>query len=107
MEAFQIIPILSLALYFVYLVWYYALPMLFLRILLFYGHLRYRGSFISFRNGQITVEYRRNGKVHTLVRPLDVDPTSRFLAMDVCAEFRKVLRDIRRGAAEETEEHSE
>ena len=94
---FQLIPILTLVMYFFYMTYYYAVPMFILKILLFYGHIRYRGSFITFRGGKITVECRKDGKLTVYERPLDVDPSSRFLAMNVCSEFRTLLRDIRKG----------
>ena len=94
---FQLIPILTLVMYFFYMTYYYAVPMFILKILLFYGHIRWRGSFITFRGGKITVECRKDGKLTVYERPLDVDPSSRFLAMNVCSEFRGLLRDIRKG----------
>ena len=103
---FQIIPILSLIMYFLYMTYYYAVPMFILKILLFYGHIRYRGSFITFRGGKITVECRKGGKEMVYERPLDMDPTSRHLAMDVCTEFRGLLREIRKGSAETGEPDS-
>ena len=60
---FQLIPILTLVMYFFYMTYYYAVPMFILKILLFYGHIRYRGSFITFRGGKITVECRKDGKL--------------------------------------------
>ena len=93
----QLIPILTLVMYFFYMTYYYAVPMFILKILLFYGHIRYRGSFITFRGGKITVECQKDGKLTVYERPLDVDPSSRFLAMNVCSEFRTMLRDIRKG----------
>ena len=96
----QIIPILTLVMYMFYMTWYYALPMFLLKLLLFYGHIRWRGCFISFRDGKITVEHRKDGKLTVYERPLDVDPASRHMAMDVCAEFRSMLREIRKGTAE-------
>ncbi len=41
----QIIPILGLVMYMFYMTYFYAFPMFILKILLFYGHVRYRGSF--------------------------------------------------------------
>ena len=102
----QIIPILTLVMYFFYMTYYYAVPMFILKLLLFYGHIRYRGSFISFRDGKITVECRKNGKLTVYEHPLDLDPTSRHLAMNVCGEFRGLLREIRKGSAKTGEQEA-
>ena len=102
----QIIPLLSLVMYMFYMTYYYAFPMFILKILLFYGHIRYRGSFITFRGGKITVECKKDGKLTVYERPLDVDPLSRHLAMDVCSEFRDLLREIRKGVAVTAEQES-
>ena len=102
----QIIPILGLVMYMFYMTYFYAFPMFILKILLFYGHIRYRGCFITFRGGKITVECRKDGKLCTYERPLDVDPLSRHMPMDVCSEFRGLLREIRKGAAVTAEQES-
>ena len=65
----QIIPILGLVMYMFYMTYFYAFPMFILKILLFYGHIRYRGSFITFRGGKITVECKRDGKPVAVLRP--------------------------------------
>ena len=72
----QIIPILGLVMYMFYMTYFYAFPMFILKILLFYGHIRYRGSFITFRGGKITVECKRDGKpvVYEIPRPASRDP---------------------------------
>ena len=102
----QIIPILGLVMYMFYMTYFYAVPMLILKILMFYGHIRYRGSFITFRGGKITVECRKDGKLCTYERPLDVDPLSRHMPMDVCSEFRGLLREIRKGSAVTAEQEA-
>ena len=94
----QIIPILGLVMYMFYMTYFYAFPMFILKILLFYGHIRYRGSFITFRGGKITVECRKEGKLTVYERPLEVDPLSRHMVMDVSSEFRDLLHEIRKGA---------
>jgi hypothetical protein len=102
----QIIPILGLVMYMFYMTYFYAFPMLILKILLFYGHIRYRGSFITFRGGKIIVECRRDGKPVVYERPLEVDPLSRYMPMDVCNEFRGLLREIRKGSAVTVEQEA-
>ena len=75
----QIIPILGLVMYMFYMTYFYAFPMFILKILLFYGHIRYRGSFITL---------------------------SRHMPMDVCNEFRDLLREIRKGSAVTAEQEA-
>ena len=94
MDYFQIIPLLALTAYFFYLTYYYAAPMFFLKVLLFYAHIRYRGVEIRFEDAKIVVKMPEEEK--SLERPLEIDPTSRFFAMTVFTEFKGLLRDIRK-----------
>ena len=100
MDVFQMIPILALTVYIIYLSYYYAAPMFCLKVLLFYAHIRYREIDIRFTGGKITVTL---GEA-VYQRELDMDPTSRFFASAVCTEFRRMLREIRKGAPVESEE---
>ena len=95
MDSWQLIPLLSLAAYFIYLTYYYAAPMFGLKVLLFYAHIRYRGAEIRFRDERITMNYAVGGQERMIVRRLETDPTSRFFAMTVCSEFRGMLREAR------------
>ena len=91
MDYLQIIPLLSLVMYFFYLTYYYAAPMFCLKVLLFYAHIRYRDIDIRFTGGRITVKTQER----EYERPIEVDPTSRFFAATVLEEFKGLLRDIR------------
>ena len=99
----QIIPLLALTAYFFYLTYYYAAPMFWLKVLLFWSHIRYRGAEIRFSDGKITIKLENDGKERVLERTLDADPTSRFFAMEVCREYREMIRETRHrlNAAEE------
>ena len=97
---FQIVPLLALALYILYLSYYYATPMFFLKVLLFMAHLWYGCTDIRFTEGKIIVNYVRNGEEYVMERVLDVDPTSRFFAATVRSEFSSMLRRIRKGETE-------
>ncbi len=99
----QLIPLLALTLYFIYLTYYYAAPMFWLKVMLFYAHIRYRDIDILFTTGKIVVTYSRDGEEHVLERRIEIDPTSRFLAMTVCSLFRGILRSIRTGVDTEEE----
>lgn len=95
MEYFQVIPLLALAVYFFYLLYYYVAPMFWLKCLLFYAHIKYRGAEIRFSDMKISVKYIHSGEERLIERPLDLDVTSRFFAMAVCSEFGGVLREMR------------
>ena len=102
----QMIPLLSLAVYFLYYFYYYAAPMFYLKILLFLAHIRYRDIDISFRDGKITVRYHADGEERILERIPNTEPPMRYFAMNVCSEFRGMLRDMRKGSfAEEGKEN--
>ena len=95
---FQMIPILALGVYVIYLSYYYAAPTFWLKVMLFYAHIRYPGIDIRFIGSKATVKFTDGEGEHVLERPLEVDLTSRFLASHVCAVFRGMLRDIRKGS---------
>ena len=97
MDYFQIIPLLALTVYFFYMTYYCAAPMFCLKILLFYAHIKYRNADIRFRDEKIIMRYANGGEEHRIERALEIDPTSRFFAMTLCAEFRELLREIRKG----------
>ena len=94
MDYLQLIPLLSLTAYFFYLSYYWAAPMFYLKVLLFIAHIKYRGIDIRFTEGKIKV--RMPAESHVIERVLETDPTSRFFAMAVCSEFKKMLRNIRK-----------
>ena len=100
----QLIPLLALTLYFLYLTYYYAAPMFCLKVLLFYAHIKYPGADIRFADGKITMRYGTGGEEGKAERRLETDPTSRFFAMTVCSEFRGMLREIRRGSMDAKED---
>ena len=96
-DTWQLIPLLMLAAYIFYLTYYYALPMFFLKVLLFYAHIRYRGSEIQFVGGKIIMKVTAGGEERMIERVLEADPSSRFFAMTVRSEFRGMLRELKNG----------
>ena len=94
---FQMIPIFLLGLYILYVSYYYATPMFFLKVMLFLAHIRYRDIDILFEERRITVRFSRNGTEHVAERTVDEDLESRFWPMSLCSAFRKLLRDLRKG----------
>ena len=100
-DTLQLIPLLALTAYFVYLSYYYAAPMFRLKVMLFYAHLRYRPCEIRFVGGRITFRRVLDGEELLVERPVEVDIASRFLAFTTCREFRLLLRDLRKGTIPE------
>ena len=103
MDVFQLIPLLALTAYFFYLTYYYAAPMFWLKVMLFFAHLRYPGCDIRFMGGTVTVRLQKDGVEQVVECPLEVDPSSRFLAITTCSVFRGMLRQIRKGNAAESD----
>ena len=52
---FQVIPLVMLGAYILYASYYYATPMFFLKVMLFYAHIKYRDIDIRFEERRITV----------------------------------------------------
>ena len=103
MDVFQMIPILALTGYFFYLTYYYAAPMFYLKVLLFFAHRKYRCREIRFTEEKVTVKIEINGEERTFEQPLGIELESRFFASTLCTVFRKVLSDIRRYRKGETD----
>ena len=102
----QLIPILTLAIYFLYVTYYCAVPMFILKILLFTAHMKYRNADIRFSDGKITVKYEKCGEEQVIERRLEIDPASRFFAMNVCSEFRGILKEMRTGVKSAADDQS-
>ena len=97
---FQMIPLSALLVYFLYLSYYIAVPMFFLRVLLLIAYKKYRCREIRFTEDAITVTLTRDGEEHTIVRPLGVELESRFFPMTACSGMRGILKDLRKGVVE-------
>ena len=72
------IPIFLLGLYILYVSYYYATPMFFLKVMLFIAHIRYRDIDIRFEERRILVRFSRDGMKHVVERAVDEDLESRF-----------------------------
>ena len=94
---FQVIPLVMLGAYILYASYYYATPMFFLKVMLFYAHIKYRDIDIRFEERWITARFTKDGEEHVVSRPVDEDLESRFWPMTTCSAFRRLLRDIRKG----------
>ena len=93
----QLVPLFALAIYIIYNTYYYAAPTFFLKLMLFYAHIKYRDIDILFRDEKITIKLTKGGEEHVLERKLEIEPVLRYFAMDICSVFRGMLRDIRKG----------
>ena len=93
----QMIPIFLLGLYILYVSYYYATPMFFLKVMLFIAHIRYRDIDIRFEERRILVRFSRDGMEHVVERAVDEDLESRFWPMSLCSAFRKLLKELRKG----------
>ena len=95
MEILQIIPLFALTVYFLYLSYYYAVPMLCLRILMIIACWKYRCTRIQFTEEKISVTVPEGRTVYVLEQPLGVELTSRFFVMSSCSVMKKILKEIR------------
>ncbi len=97
---FQMIPLSALLVYFLYLSYYIAVPMFFLRVLLLIAYKKYRCSEIRFTEDSIMVKLSKGGEDRIIERPLGVELESRFFPMTACSVMRGILKDLRKGAIE-------
>ena len=99
---FQIIPLVMLGAYLLYASYYYAVPMFFLKVMLFLAHIRHRDIDICFEERRIIARFTKDGEERVAVCAIDVKLESRFWPMTACFAFRHLLRDIRTGRLYET-----
>ena len=74
---FQVIPLVMLGAYILYASYYYATPMFFLKVMLFFAHIKYRDIDIRFEERRITVRFTKDGEEHVVSRPVDEELESR------------------------------
>ena len=99
MVVFQMIPILTLLAYFLYLTYYYAAPMFWLRVLMLIAYKKYHCTEVRFTEETISIRLLRDGAETVLEQPLGVELESRFFVMTACSVVRKLLRDLRKEKA--------
>ena len=97
---FQMIPLSALLVYFLYLAYYIAAPMFYLRVLLLIAYKKYRCREIRFTEEAISVNLTKDGEEITIERPLGVELESRFFPMTACSVMRGILKDLRNGTLE-------
>ena len=99
MEIFQIIPIAALIVYFLYLSYYYAAPMFWLRVLLLIAYKKYRCTEVRIGEETVTARYPKDGGEGVIEQPIGEDLVSRFFAMSLCSALRAVLAELRKETA--------
>lgn len=95
MDMLQFIPILFLIGYFFYLFYYYVVPMMHLRILLFFAYKVRKCTEVRFTEEQIIIRFLKDGEELVLERPLGVELTSRFFVMTACSVLKGMLSEIK------------
>ena len=94
MEALQVMMVFSLLAYFLYLTYYYAAPMFWLRVLMFVAYKKYRCSEVRFTEETISVRFTRAGEESSIEQPLGVELESRFFVITACSVLRGMLREL-------------
>ena len=95
MEMLQIIPLLCLAVYFLYITYYIAIPMFCLKVLLFIGYKKYHCSEIRFGEDSVTVRYQKDEATLLKVKAMEEEIDSRFFIMALCSALESLYKDIR------------
>lgn len=95
MNSWQLLPILSLVAYIMYLLYYYVIPTLHLRILWFIAQKKQHCSSVIFSEYKITVKFTKNGEERVIEQFLDDDIPSRFKVPALCSKFKGILADIK------------
>lgn len=98
MMAIQIIAILSLVAYMVYITYYYALPMAWFKIMKFFACKSHRCEDVRVIEEKIVVIFTASGRERRIERDLGVPLDSRFWTMTLCSTFRSMLKETKRWA---------
>ncbi len=99
MEYLQIIPLATLASYFLYLTYYYAAPMFWLRVLLLLAYKKHHCKEVVFSETSITVKYVKDGVECVLEEPIGVELDSRFFVSTACSVLSGILKTLRKERA--------
>ena len=97
MIAFQIIALGSLAIYMLYILYYIAVPMFRLRILMFLARRRYHCTDVSVSDTGVVVRIVKDGQEKILWGRMDPNQNMSYYAMMAGTELKKILKDIRKG----------
>ncbi len=103
MEMIQLIPLLTLLVYILFLSYYIAVPMFCFKAMLFYAHLKYREIDFQFEEHRVKATLSDGEKKMVFEHPVEEGFDSRFYAMTLCSAFRILLADIRKAGKAETE----
>lgn len=99
MMVLQAVFLFSLAAYFLYYFYYVVIPMFYFRCLIFWGLGRKICREIRFTEGKIVVIFLQDGEERSLEYELTLDCPERQMASSWCAALKKMLADIKSGAA--------
>ena len=97
MIVFQIVPLAALAIYFLYILYYVAVPMARLRLLIHIGYKKYRCTDIRIDDTGVVVRILKNGQERVLWRPMEIGLDMQYMAMTAGSELKSIFRDIRKG----------
>ncbi|MBR0353149.1 MAG: hypothetical protein IJH53_08080 [Oscillospiraceae bacterium] len=97
MLVFQIIPLAALGIYFLYIIYYVAVPMARLRFLMHVGYKKYHCTDIRIDDTGVIVRIMENGRERVLWRPMEIGLDMQYMAMTAATELRSIFREIRKG----------
>ena len=95
----QAIPTSCLLIYMLYMTWYYAIPSMRLRSLMFYAHRKYAGIDIRFGYNSLTVCLPEQGSgpepALKISRTIDPEIPARHLMYEAGTELKTALKELR------------
>lgn len=95
MVVFQIVPLAALAIYFLYILYYVAVPMARLRLLIHIGYTKYGCKDIRIDDTGVIVRILKNGQERVLWRPMEIGLDMQYMAMTAGSELKSIFREIR------------
>ena len=96
MVTFQIIAILSLVAYILYVTYYYAIPMFCFRMKTYFARKKHLCTDVRVIEEKVVVIFESSGKSRKIERNLGVPVDSRFWAMNLCSSLRSMLKEIQK-----------
>ena len=97
MLVFQIIMLGSLAIYMLYILYYVAVPLFRLRMLMLIAYKKYRCTDVRVSDTGVVVRIMKDGQERVLWGRMDPTQDISYYAMMAGTELKKVLRKIRKG----------
>ena len=94
----QLLAVGSLAVYLLYLVYYYTVPMCCFKLILYRAIRRKLCLGLETGDGKITVRYLKDGREQRYTKRIDEEVPNRFASFAACRTLRSILSDIEKGA---------